>query len=404
MARKRHRGPTLGSIIHRDSSGRKVGYSERNILGGYVDYDRHGRIVGHSEPDNYGGYDHYDGWGNPAGHSASGEYVHNPQDNLFKTGSYNYKEKRTQSAYTSSPSSHPHDFSSGEIPSTQPVHKETSVFQAPKAKENNISDYQINYEYVKKQFLGYLFASLSCIISIGSIIYYISGKKIALTILWFLIMSFFAYVGLSSDYENLKVAKRLWMQEKNKDRIAAIPKEKEEKKKTQKKTSAPKVVSDHTKFIPKHETSSNTSSNKADSKKKLKKPQKSLWHRITKSKHRKILLLKTGLAGSQFYIKDETERAKLQNIQPGTELILRREPDNKHDEWAVAVYLTEDDKIGFMSRYKNETIARLMDAGKKCVAIADDPAEQNNNDNNRSRQAPTENMYLPFSVYFLEDM
>lgn len=114
--------------------------------------------------------------------------------------------------------------------------------------------------------------------------------------------------------------------------------------------------------------------------------------------------MKTGLAGSQFYIKSEAERARLQNLQPGTELILRREPDNKYDEWAIAVYLTEDDKIGFISRYKNEAIARLMDAGKKCIAIADDPAVRSNDDVGRSCQASTENMYLPFSVYLLEDI
>jgi hypothetical protein len=115
------------------------------------------------------------------------------------------------------------------------------------------------------------------------------------------------------------------------------------------------------------------------------------------------LLLKTGLAGAKFHIKSEAERAALHRIQPGTELILRREPDNKYDKWAIAVYLTEEDQIGFLSRFKNETIARLMDAGKKCIAVADDPAEQDGDDSERSHQAPTENRNLPFSVYLLED-
>lgn len=127
----------------------------------------------------------------------------------------------------------------------------------------------------------------------------------------------------------------------------------------------------------------------------------------SKPKEQRILVLKTGLAGAQFHIKNEAERAALNNIQPGTELLLYREPDNKYDEWAIGVYLTEDDKIGFMSRFKNETIARLMDAGKKFIGVADDPAEREEedafSDKPRARKAPTENMALPFSVYLVEE-
>lgn len=126
-----------------------------------------------------------------------------------------------------------------------------------------------------------------------------------------------------------------------------------------------------------------------------------------KPKEKRILALKTGLAGAQFNIKSEEEREALNNIQSGTELLLYREPDNKYDEWAIAVYLNEDDKIGFMSRFKNETIARLMDAGKKFIGVADDPAEQEEEDilsgKHRSRRAPTENMAIPFSVYLIEE-
>lgn len=124
----------------------------------------------------------------------------------------------------------------------------------------------------------------------------------------------------------------------------------------------------------------------------------------SRPKEQRILALKTGLAGMQFHIKNEAERAALEAITPGTELLLYREPDNKYDEWAIAVYLTEDDKIGFMSRFKNETIARLMDAGKKFVAVVDDPAELvETEDDRRTRRAPTENMGLPFSVYLVEE-
>ena len=83
--------------------------------------------------------------------------------------------------------------------------------------------------------------------------------------------------------------------------------------------------------------------------------------------------------------------------------MLYREPENEYDEWAIAVYLTEDDKIGFISRFKNETIARLMDAGKKFVAITDDPSEvEETEERGRRKNAPTENMALPVSIYLVE--
>ncbi|MGN0371778.1 MAG: HIRAN domain-containing protein [Enterocloster sp.] len=126
-------------------------------------------------------------------------------------------------------------------------------------------------------------------------------------------------------------------------------------------------------------------------------------------KEQRILVLKTGIAGLQFHIENEEEQAALNAITPGTELMLFREPDNEYDEWAIAVHLTAEDKLGFISRFKNETIARLMDAGKKFIGVVDDPeadavardiAEK---ELRRSRHAPTENMALPFSVYLIEE-
>ena len=129
-----------------------------------------------------------------------------------------------------------------------------------------------------------------------------------------------------------------------------------------------------------------------------------------KPKEQQILVLKTGIAGVQFHIENEEERVALNNIKPGTELLLYREPDNDHDEWAVAVHLTEDDKLGYISRFKNETIARLMDAGKKFIAIVDEPEfdlpefqnEHRVRVHRNQRSAPTENRALPFSMYLVE--
>lgn len=128
----------------------------------------------------------------------------------------------------------------------------------------------------------------------------------------------------------------------------------------------------------------------------------------SKPKEKRILVLKTGIAGMQYYIENDEERKAIDEITPGTELILYREPDNVHDELAIAVYLTENDKLGFITRFKNETIARLMDAGKKFVAVVDDPendpeaAEIAEKERRRNR-AGTENMAIPFSVYMIDD-
>lgn len=125
----------------------------------------------------------------------------------------------------------------------------------------------------------------------------------------------------------------------------------------------------------------------------------------TRLKEHKILVLKTGIAGMEHHIKSDEERERAYNIEAGTELKLYREPDNKYDKWAIAVYITEDDKLGYISRFKNEVIARLMDTGKKFIAIADDYDEANEEtaDSARERKAPTENMFIPFSVYLVEE-
>ena len=128
-----------------------------------------------------------------------------------------------------------------------------------------------------------------------------------------------------------------------------------------------------------------------------------------KPKQRQILVLRTGLAGAKFHVDSEEERVRINSITPGTELLLYREPENEHDKWAIAVYLTEEDQIGYVSRFKNEAIARLMDVGKKFIAITDDVAErlaeypEEERERRRSRRAPTESVNLPFSIYLCED-
>lgn len=126
-------------------------------------------------------------------------------------------------------------------------------------------------------------------------------------------------------------------------------------------------------------------------------------------KEQRVLVLKTGIAGLQFHIESKEEEAALNAVTPGTELLLFREPENEYDEWAIAVYLTEEDKLGFVSRFKNETIARLMDAGKKFIGVVDEREEDTETQKTAEKKqhrvghAPTENMAFPFSIYLIEE-
>ena len=67
---------------------------------------------------------------------------------------------------------------------------------------------------------------------------------------------------------------------------------------------------------------------------------------VFKQKKTRIKVLETALAGMWFYVEDEQEEMAIQELEPGTELKLYREPDNEYDEWAVAVYYGEEDKLG----------------------------------------------------------
>jgi len=50
-------------------------------------------------------------------------------------------------------------------------------------------------------------------------------------------------------------------------------------------------------------------------------------------------------------------------LRPGLELRLRREPWNRHDPQAVAVYYRQE-KLGYLPRTDNTTIARWLDQGR----------------------------------------
>jgi len=74
-----------------------------------------------------------------------------------------------------------------------------------------------------------------------------------------------------------------------------------------------------------------------------------------------ILSMECIVAGTTF-IKDLSKIEKM--LSEEQFLDLKREPDNKFDNFAIAICSSSGEKIGYIPREKNEMLARLMDAGK----------------------------------------
>ena len=76
-----------------------------------------------------------------------------------------------------------------------------------------------------------------------------------------------------------------------------------------------------------------------------------------------ILVLECLVAGTSFRNLQNVEPELLQKVQ----LEIVREAKNKFDKFAVALHFKKN-KIGYIPKEKNETIARLMDVGKSFFA------------------------------------
>lgn len=88
-----------------------------------------------------------------------------------------------------------------------------------------------------------------------------------------------------------------------------------------------------------------------------------------------ILSLECVVAGTTF-LENLNEIERL--IEKGQRLDLKREQDNKHDSFAIAIYNSQGDKLGYIPRNKNEILARLMDAGKWFSAKVQDKVWEGN--------------------------
>jgi len=83
-----------------------------------------------------------------------------------------------------------------------------------------------------------------------------------------------------------------------------------------------------------------------------------------------IFLLEIVVAGTSFC--NEIESIEPQ-IVPEKVLTMKREPDNQHDQFAIAIYCDRT-KVGFVPAEMNLVCSRLMDAGKMffCRVVAKD--------------------------------
>ena len=80
---------------------------------------------------------------------------------------------------------------------------------------------------------------------------------------------------------------------------------------------------------------------------------------------RDIFLLECHVARTM-HVDDILVKAK--NIDVGTALVLKREPENENDGLAILVETVGGDKLGYVPRSHNPVLARLMDAGKLLMA------------------------------------
>jgi len=71
---------------------------------------------------------------------------------------------------------------------------------------------------------------------------------------------------------------------------------------------------------------------------------------------KEIRLTSKYIAGFQFYRGVDIEK----QLKENDGLILKREPENRHDCYAVEVYHGEE-KLGYLPREENRVVARMMD-------------------------------------------
>ena len=80
---------------------------------------------------------------------------------------------------------------------------------------------------------------------------------------------------------------------------------------------------------------------------------------------RDIFLLECHVARTM-HVDDILIKAK--DVDVGTTLVLKREPENENDSLAILVETVGGERLGYVPRCHNPILARLMDAGKLLTA------------------------------------
>ena len=114
------------------------------------------------------------------------------------------------------------------------------------------------------------------------------------------------------------------------------------------------------------------------------------------------LVLWTAIAGISHHLDPDSRKGKriMKKLTPGTPLKLLREPKNRYDPWAVRVETAEGQTLGYITRFKNETVARMMDHGHRFEAQVEQMSGRES-EKMRAHRAATEQFILPFSVWLV---
>lgn len=80
---------------------------------------------------------------------------------------------------------------------------------------------------------------------------------------------------------------------------------------------------------------------------------------------RELVVLECHVAGTSYLDLEKTEPT----LNKDDRFLLIRESKNEYDPFAVAIYSSKKEKLGYLPRAKNETIARLLDHGKTIFAV-----------------------------------
>ena len=88
-----------------------------------------------------------------------------------------------------------------------------------------------------------------------------------------------------------------------------------------------------------------------------------LWAWNAQAEQIRILVQSSPLAGSQYYALPEVRP----QLKVGDALALVREPDNRHDVYAIRVEW-RGKKLGYVPRAENRAVAAAMDGGDKLSA------------------------------------